>query len=64
MLRQAQALERLDAPPQGGAPSLRSSAYPPPDPHQDELTTGLPVLPDGQEHLQRGHDGQPYRLTT
>ena len=25
-LRQAQALERLDAPPQGGAPSLRSSA--------------------------------------
>lgn len=34
----------------------------PPGPPSNELATGVPVLPDGQEHLRHGHDGQPLQV--
>jgi len=61
-LRQAQALARQAAPRCARVATWRASACPPPDPHENELATGVPVLPDGQEHLRHGHDGQPCRL--
>lgn len=40
----------------------RSLAPPLPGPLPNELSTGVPVLPDGQVILQRGHDGQVQAL--